>query len=288
MASMEFIQERITKAQETITKKQNTITKKEKTIEKKIITLDTKFHFTWKGTRQTINELKEMGYAQEPAFDIYWLECDIENLIDDIHRLQKEVSEKEASLKKYEEELQVLIEKANSRNIKVIIDFLEMWKEEVKKFYERNLDKWVETLLKYYEEDRKFTEWSNSHFHERKDKELVKEMRKPKDEAKAIHSMYSFLDRYVERRMFGEYVLNMELLQKDLDEDANQKYDFIIERTNEIVGQITDASNLSIGHKGDLNGFIIGTRGTAKVQTIGAGGYNIQCYHFRTLINKMN
>lgn len=73
----------------------------------------------------------------------------------------------------------------------------------------------------------------------------------------------------------------------DLEAEKNRKYDFIIERTNEIVGQITDASNLTIGAKGDLNGFILGTKGSAKVQTIGAGGYNIQCFHFRTLIHKM-
>lgn len=77
----------------------------------------------------------------------------------------------------------------------------------------------------------------------------------------------------------------MQQLAKDLNEEANRKYDFIIERTNAIVGEITDASGLSVGSKQDLNGFIVGTRGTAKVQTIGAGGYIIQCFHFRTLIN---
>ena len=80
-------------------------------------------------------------------------------------------------------------------------------------------------------------------------------------------------------------MLDVNKLRKDLDQEAAQKYDNIIERTNKIVGQITDASNLSVGASGDLNGYIIGTNGTAKVTTIGAGGYNIQCYHFRTLIH---
>ena len=78
-----------------------------------------------------------------------------------------------------------------------------------------------------------------------------------------------------------------EKLAKELDQEAKRKYDFIIERTNAIVGQITDASNLCIGAKGDLNGYIIGTDGKAKVQTVGAGGYNIMCFHYRTLINPM-
>jgi hypothetical protein len=81
--------------------------------------------------------------------------------------------------------------------------------------------------------------------------------------------------------------LDLKKLDKVLEQEANRKYDFIIERTNAIVGKITDASNLKVGAKQDLNGFIIGTKGRAKVQTIGAGGYNIQCYHFRTLINEM-
>ena len=46
----------------------------------------------------------------------------------------------------------------------------------------------------------------------------------------------------------------------------------------------TDASGLEVGAKGELNGLVNGTRGVARVTTIGAGGYNIQCFHFRTLV----
>ena len=43
--------------------------------------------------------------------------------------------------------------------------------------------------------------------------------------------------------------------------------------------ETTDASDLKIT-AGDLNGTIIGNRGKAKVQTVGAGGYNIQIFFF--------
>ena len=65
------------------------------------------------------------------------------------------------------------------------------------------------------------------------------------------------------------------------------KYDDIINRTVKITGPITDASNLKVGGKGDLNGFIIGENGKAKVETIGAGGWNIQRWHLRTLVHQM-
>ena len=74
--------------------------------------------------------------------------------------------------------------------------------------------------------------------------------------------------------------------EKDIKTEAERKYDFIIERTEAIVTKITDASGLRVGAKGDLNGEIIGTTGTATVKTVGAGGYAIQCFHFRTLIHR--
>ena len=76
-------------------------------------------------------------------------------------------------------------------------------------------------------------------------------------------------------------------LTKDVNDEANRKYDFIIERVNNICGTMTDASDLRIGYNGELNGTIIGTKGKASVKTIGAGGYNIQQFHFRTLVHKI-
>lgn len=76
-------------------------------------------------------------------------------------------------------------------------------------------------------------------------------------------------------------------LEKAMEEEKRAKLIDLIGRIMGTVGTITDAAALRIGPEGDINGYIVGTEGKAKIQTIGAGGYNIQCFHFRTLIHEM-
>lgn len=64
----------------------------------------------------------------------------------------------------------------------------------------------------------------------------------------------------------------------------------LFNRVYEKVGEITDAKYLEVT-RGNMNypvinGKIIGTKGTAVVESIGAGGYNIQRYHIRTLVKQ--
>ena len=54
-------------------------------------------------------------------------------------------------------------------------------------------------------------------------------------------------------------------------------------RVKAITGKITDASGIRWGGK-CLDGYIVGEQGTAEVETISAGGYNIQRWHLRTLV----
>lgn len=75
-------------------------------------------------------------------------------------------------------------------------------------------------------------------------------------------------------------------LDKTIEEEKGAKLLDLIGRIMGVVGTITDVSALTIGADGDINGYIVGTEGKAKIQTIGAGGYNIQCFHFRTLITE--
>lgn len=76
-------------------------------------------------------------------------------------------------------------------------------------------------------------------------------------------------------------------LDKRLETEKKEKTIDLINRINKVVGSITDAKGLSISEKGNLDGTIIGEKGEARIETVGAGGWNIQCFHFRTLVHKL-
>lgn len=258
MASLEFISKRIEGKKKEIAKLENKL--------------------------ERINKAKATDWKVNPY---YYREYDLKSTTKDLESAKQ-------MLDKYLAELGAETEKANSRNIPAIVEFLEQWKKTVTKFYLDRFAKYPKAYGEYQEELEKL---SMDYFEERKMKEEHSdEWREYKEAKKEITEMFAsrfgFLAPYI-KRVFNHETFRYDLwefdnmkLAKELEREANMKYDFIIERTNKIVGEITDASNLSVGEKGDLNGFIIGTRGTAKVQTVGAGGYNIQCYHFRTLIHK--
>lgn len=269
MATIEFIQKRIDGKEKELSK----LTKK----------------------LERIRKVEAQGWEDPNPY--YYHESDLKWTLKDIEEAQK-------ALDGYKAQLASEQEKASSRNVPVIIEFLNNWRERVLEFH-------LEKFKEYYAEkqlvrdlynkvaDRIYSrdetpdmidyKTANDIFHKKcygyyERKDFINRWGKPDHtDVKVKDGEYEWLKPYIHEHTIDEC---MAKFKKDIDKEWTRKYDFIIERTNFIVGQITDASNLRIGAKHDLNGYIIGTKGTAKVQTIDAGGYNIQCYHFRTLINK--
>lgn len=309
MATREFVEERILKAQETLTKKQGTLARHQKALEKL-----TKKAKEMTPSFNSYNEAWEHRNDSHRAWEACSAWSDVDSKMDDIKRTEKAIAEAEARLADYQAQLQVITEKENSRNVKVIIDFLENWKQMVHDFYmeavndyhlskqELNRLRAVRESFMYGSQEYKeaeeavqefLTEWNKNLRGVYEEKVVADrvynyrsrqyEVKWVKKQVKVRDGKWEFASRYLTKDIAeGEALLN-----KDLKKEAEAKYDDIIERTNQVVGQITDASKLECNEKGNLDGIIIGTKGIAKVETIGAGGYNIQCFHFRTLINKL-
>lgn len=271
MASMEFIKKRIIGKEKEIEK-----------LEKKLVRIKKAEAGNW-----------------ETNNPYYYDEGDLKRCLKDIEAAQK-------ALENYKAQLIVETEKANSRNVQIIIDFLEMWKANVRNYYTRGLKSYYadkqavriaysnaeqllygspehkEAYTKFEAINKQFRIDCYGHYEIR---DFINRWgKKESQKVKVAEGKYECLKPYNNESTIEEATAKLE---KDLVQEANRKYDFIIERTNAIVGTITDASRLEINAKGNLDGFIIGTKGTAKVETIGAGGYNIQCFHFRTLIHEV-
>lgn len=244
----EYALERIAKAQETISKKQNTITKKEAQIQKKIAELNKK-GFTYTGNRVYTDELEKQGFSREEAWDIYWLQCDISSLEDDIERGKREIAEKEEKLPEYQKALA----EAEQRERIIANDI----PESMKKAKEELVLSW--TLYDIRVRDKMREDRRNLPY-----REFTKRWK---------YTMVDSLDKTDEE------------LKKINEKEATAWLIDLYNRVKDITGDIIDAENIHWGGKA-LDGWIVGKNGTADVFTIEAGGYNIQRWHLRVLVKR--
>lgn len=180
----------------------------------------------------------------------YWAICEYENKLDDIINANSKLKDAEIILSNWIEKYNNKIASENVINNEMPKIFIDCRNELA--------DDWTETDIKQ--------------------REVMKIKRKELS--------------YEEFRKIYKYTTEQSLSKTDEEFYKNNLKDaefFIIDlynRVKNITGEVTDWKNIYYGGKA-LNGFIVGVKGKAKVETILAGGYNIQRLHMRVLVNEV-
>jgi hypothetical protein len=259
---IETLKERIEKAELKVSKKQNTITKKQTSIEKKSSTLLKKFGITYdESTTLHTNELEAMGLNREEAWEAYWLQCDIDTLIDDINRLTKEIPEIQKTIEKYQGQIAGEIAK-ESIFIKEVPEVMKKLEEQLVAEWDRWDIERRERLSKVYKEVgyKVFMKGTpEKHFWDAH-----------------THADYQFMS------------LTDEEIHNDNVKWARAEVLDLYRRVKDVTGEVTDWTGIGL-EQGNmlpvLTGVVVGKEGKASVETILAGGYNIQRLHIRTLVH---
>lgn len=245
---IDTLNERIANAKAKIEKKENTISKKMALISKKEDKL-VKLGLD-EISLETIREIcRERGNN-----DAFWLACDIDSLKEDIERLRKEIKETKESLEKYEGQLAGELEKESI--------LLREIPESMKRMQSELVERW----------DR----WDMRH----------------RDHIKACRSEMSYEEwckTFSANDRMSFMYLTDEQIHKYNEQDAKVLILNLYKRVKAITGEVTDWSGITceMGNMGAvLTGYVVGKEGRAEVETILAGGYNIQRLHVRTLVHE--
>lgn len=223
-------------------------------IEKKTNTITKKEALIVKKT----DKLQKLGFSLDSenlrdSNDAWWLSCDIGHLEEDIKRLADEIEETKASLEKYEKQLAGEIEKENMFMTE-IPEAMKVFQEELARRWDAWDKAWREMLKAKYKE-MSYSEFVHKYSYN------------------AYESMYTTDEQIHENNLRDSKLIILDLYN----------------RVKAITGEITSWDDLRVedGNMGAvLNGIVYGKTGKAEVESIYAGGYNIQRLHVRTLVHE--
>lgn len=193
----------------------------------------------------------------------------------ELYSAYRDLYDAEKTLANYKVQLDKKNNFDNMTKIKVIWDFLQDWKERAKMSIIQQGKLLYELKQK---EDEKFKQWFLQNF---PGKDINKESWRTR--ALFMKKYYSVINSVVFNLYKSKGELDLIRLDKLLDAEVEKKYKDLISRITAKAGEIVDASDLKIV-AGNINGTVIGSNRTVEVETIGAGGYNVQIFHYRTLV----
>ncbi|HFK1543403.1 TPA: hypothetical protein ACGXM3_005225 [Bacillus cereus] len=309
MSKIANLEDKIEKAELKVEKCKGTIERHKKALDKKIkaVIKEVGLDLTGK-SKEEVDELRDPYRGTDASWAIY----EVVNKLDDIKGAKKKLSEAEIVLSNWKTKLDAEINKENfirDNAPQVIKDFLEEWKKlayewHVQRYYsfqefkDKLKQKVFETQMECIKTTPEYAEYLDENGE-------VQEQYKNEHDLANIHPRNP-MKKYLEERDLdysgvqarkvsyaGAVVMNMDTmrepkrlqyLEETLEHDKQMKMFDLIQRITKAVGEITDASSLKVNQKGNLDGLIIGDKGKARLETIGAGGWNIVCFHYRTLI----
>ena len=251
------LSERIEKCNDTINKKTNLMAKRTESIIKVLDKLH-KLGFTG----NTYDEIEKERMSKKDV-DAYDMICSLMDYEESIKGAKKAIENEKEKINKYYEMLAKEMERESLVN---------------------NLPDNVKTFMNELEES-----W-NKYDMRRRDKIL--EMRHELYHMNSSSTEYKELHAKI-RQEFGTNWYEDALLTDEQIKKGNKKLvkelivDFI-KRVEDKAGQITSFANLHLNRDNQgyaiLNGKVEGSNGTARVESIYAGGYNIQRLHVRVLV----
>lgn len=185
----------------------------------------------------------------------YWIECDIGWLEYDLKRLASEIKETEKTLENYRAQLAGEIKRQDL------------------------LTKEVPETLKSLQTEL-VTEWDAY------DKERRARMQNDRRTMDYHEYCMKYRGQNTELRTMTDEQIHTANVR-----DAEAIILNLVNRVKGITGEITDWGNLYLQPDNNgfsiLNGRVEGKEGIAYVESIGAGGYNIQRYHIRVLVKSI-
>ncbi|MGG1263807.1 hypothetical protein [Brevibacillus laterosporus] len=302
---MDELKIKVAKAEEKVEKCKTTIVRHEEQLAKKLAALAKKGIDT--------NDLEAFKYKPTGGgSEHYWDICDAQSKQKDVDSAIKKLNGAEKTLANWQAKLNAEIEAERfleGNAPQVIKDFLEAWKQRayewhIKRYHDFQVlkeelrQKQEEAQLLYIKTSPDYATYLNDDMTlnfplnliiSNPNKGMNRHLKELKLDYRSIKAKEEIFagERALHMCTIYDEIERLEWLDKDLEEDKKAKMLDLVYRINAVVGTITDASGLRVNQKGNLDGIIVGDKGKAKIETIGAGGWNIQCFHFRTLIHKL-
>jgi len=181
---------------------------------------------------------------------------------------------------------------------KVIKDFLKVWKENAREYYEGLREEYIIERDKEHEvtPEGLMMVINNYTYKPTYSDEKIEEImvdyptmrtreraRIQSNVSRTLYKKWESTHTKKELAIVAE-MWNDDFLETLLNKEVESKKKQFIAKVEKKAGTITNAKGLKIGIDGTINGTVIGEKDTVEVETIYAGGYNVQCLHYRILV----